>query len=240
MAAFFGPFLALFCTGLIIFGVYTWITLPITDAIAILWLIFACALYIGFWAIVLVCVRNIVCYRYLCALVGTEGLLYCRNKSTTVILWSEIEWVRLSLLGVDPIKDPAHSCKLLLSNGKRYVFDGKLQEVEKLGRIISREVARRKLPQLLEAYQRGEALQFGPLILDQEGMRKGQKLVSWLQISFVRVYDGYVAIDYADETQLWPLVTVPEIPNFFALVGLLNYITHNNVLYRPIIIKKAS
>ncbi|GHO59079.1 hypothetical protein KSB_75540 [Ktedonobacter robiniae] len=157
-----------------------------------------------------------------------------------MVSWSEIERVRLSLLGIDNAKDPARRYKLWLSNGKRYVFDGKLQEVEKLGRIISREVARHKLPHLLEAYQWGERLQFGPLILSQEGMSKGKKLVPWSQISAVCVCDGYVAIDQEDETQLWPLVTVPEIPNFFAFIGLLNYITQNKVLYKPIIIKKAS
>lgn len=164
----------------------------------------------------------------------TEGLIYHRGKRTTTMRWDEIESVSQTFwIATGNAQGQSYTCTLRLC-GKKYAFGGDIENAHALGRIIEREITRRRIATYWHRIKEGEKLQFGPLSINKEGLSRGSKLVPWSQISQVHIFQGVIAIAKDGIPQKWPLVRTARIPNFFLFVALIHPLSDNRVSYQPL------
>lgn len=151
---------------------------------------------------------------YLC----DDGLLryYPFKKTTQIVRWEQITTV--------------------LSNGGRYTIryqdKGELyispndEYGDELIELINHEVLQRKLPALLERHLAGQEVQFGKIMLDQQGITYKKQTYAWSQVGSAKASDGFMVIRRrrSEDGPLAPrLFTCPlvDVPNYCVLMALI-------------------
>jgi hypothetical protein len=108
-----------------------------------------------------------------CILHCTEGLIYRRGGRTITLPWHEIESISESIwVAFDNVQNPSYTCTLRL-RGKKHAFTRDIENASELGRMIEREITRRRIASDWQQIKQGNKLSFGPLCISKEGMYKG-------------------------------------------------------------------
>jgi hypothetical protein len=80
------------------------------------------------------------------------------------------------------------------------------------------------LPKAIEAYTAGAPVAFGDLILSQQGISKGGKMLPWNLYQSTQLSGGYVLIRQQGKTLRWASVPIRKLPNPLVFVGLIEHI----------------
>ena len=114
------------------------------------------------------------------------------------------------------------------NDGKKVRITG-LEGVGGLGKIIQSEVSKRMLPQVVDAYQAGSDVRFGPqLSLSQQGICVGGKLLPWANVGRVKL-DQYNAVIILQKGKRmpWKRISSDKVANSLLLETTLNKIANS-------------
>jgi hypothetical protein len=110
-------------------------------------------------------------------------------------------------------------------DGHTFAFGDWLENVQALGAAL-RE---RLMPQLLArgraAWQAGEALDFGPLRLDREGLSRGADRLPLRELEKVEVLNGWLHVRRAGQASDWHQCPAGEVVNLPVLLDLVDRAT---------------
>ncbi len=114
------------------------------------------------------------------------------------------------------------------NDGKKVRITG-MTSVKALGKTIQSEVSRRLLPQVVDAYQAGDDVRFGPRLgLSQQGVRVGAKSLPWSQVARMKLdQDNVVTILQKGKRMPWKRISSAKVANPLMLETMLNKIANS-------------
>lgn len=158
-------------------------------------------------------------------LVYPSGLVYQRGKRALNIPWQEVAavrmqgpWFGLRALGVTrPL-----SLVLKLADGQSVKFAQELSEFKTLVETVKQRVYPPMLRTLTERFNQGEAINFGPLKLDLEGIRLGQRMIPWDQFGHAVLEGGQLTLLPSQESNLRQMrISAAKVPNIDLCVQMI-------------------
>jgi hypothetical protein len=94
-----------------------------------------------------------------------------------------------------------------------------MKDADRLAGLIQDEIIKRQLPRLSTAFKAGQAVYFGPITIDQKGLRGKTTPIPWDAITRVSVRNGKFIVQSAGATALH--MDVYEVKNFDVLWAML-------------------
>ena len=170
---------------------------------------------------------NALRYYGLHIYVFTEGLVRVKGDKSTVVRWDQVKtmWQKVHRRFISSFYlGTAHAYTLQRDDGKKFIFNDALKNVEFLGGTLLREVNSRLLPDVIAKYDAGEPVTFGKLSVSIHGISIGEEIVLWNQIKGVQVVKGALAINKDGKWLNWPGVKAAKIPNFPLFLALVDYV----------------
>lgn len=116
-----------------------------------------------------------------------------------------------------------HEYTLFKKSGEKFVLFDALKDAETIGEVIKRNVFALLLPPLIEQYESGQPVAFGPQITiqKQDGLRTGGRFYPWAGIVDIKVEQGRLKITLRDAKQREIRVAaIPNIEMLCQLIGL--------------------
>ncbi len=96
-------------------------------------------------------------------------------------------------------------------------FDG----IADLGRHISEQVTRVKLPNAIALVEQGQTVSFGDLAINAQGLVSSRHgLLPWRELEQVQVVQGYVKLRKAGKWLAWSNKPAADIPNLYVFLTL--------------------
>jgi len=177
--------------------------------------------------VVLYCALLPLTYRSWRAYTCTEGFVIVRGSRVDAFRWDQIGamWyavTRYSSYGV--YRRTIHKYTIRRKDGVKVMLDDRFADVETLGNTISRELTRCLLPQVINAYNAGSTITFGPFSVSLQGVSNGRELLPWNQIKVLRLNRGFVMVRKEGKWLTWSAVRVADVPNIFVFMALVDYV----------------
>jgi hypothetical protein len=133
-------------------------------------------------------------------LVFQKGLSITQKGKTVTFDWTDVvslfEYRMIYRVNGIPVRN-VHDFTLSLKDGRKIVLGRRFKKIVELGEVIHSKVTEIRLPIAIEAFKRGETLDFGAYIINREGIRglySDQVLTPWPQVQDVRIVNGFVQI----------------------------------------------
>jgi hypothetical protein len=158
--------------------------------------------------------RNVA--RPCAALYCQEGILLLEGKGGTVCLFEDMG---------DVFHNPGggHTYTIVRRDGEKMVLSGfALGRLGKLADRIDRELSRRHFPRLLQFYEAGEPVEFGPISVSSAGLVKGNSTLPWASVTSAEI-DGEFDFTVKQRGSIWAWCGVPvrKIPNLHMFLQLV-------------------
>lgn len=144
--------------------------------------------------------------------------------------WEEITSVYTSVSrGIygNTVRGARHRYTLVDRSGKQIVLDDTWKRVDALAAYVRERVTPQLYRRTADAFNRGETLRFGPLLMSKEGgIQFGKKACHWKDIQGVAVKDGFLVMTYGEEGMGHKRKRIPvsTVPNLDVLVSLLHHL----------------
>jgi hypothetical protein len=160
-----------------------------------------------------------------------RGMILKRGQQDPVICsWEDIEttWripaLTLYIRSQQPIM-PQHlyAYTLQLHNSTRYTLTRLNINQESLGKLIKEQVVPLQLPATITAYQDRQTLSFGQVLVSQQGIAVGTRLLPWSQVKSVSLQGDRLVIYDITQRKPWYKLKARHIPNLFLLFALADY-----------------
>lgn len=159
-----------------------------------------------------------------------DGLVYTRSGKTDVVRWDEIEEARMQILSIGTrggrgSMDTVYAYEIGRESGPALKFrfnKNSIRNIDALSATIQQEVTRRHLPRAMQSLAQGEAVQFGKLSVDRQGIGNGKEMISWDDVEDVKVNNGTINIRKKGKWLNWSHVSVGETPNVFVFLALVD------------------
>jgi hypothetical protein len=161
--------------------------------------------------------------RGLVKITGEEG----KPQQRDVVLWGDVSEFYQHVTRHyrnGAYTHTTHVYTLLTRNGAKLIFDDKITSVEDLGNKLQNYVANTQLNSAMEAYNRGDDVRFGKLVISKDGVTYGNKKLAWGQVEGVQIQNGMVAFKKAGGWFNWADIPVYTIPNLLVFLNLVNSI----------------
>jgi hypothetical protein len=168
--------------------------------------------------------------RGVTATVSRKGLTIQRGGDRTAIPWAQIEAiytsaVRYGLFG--PTQEGRARLTLRLIDGRKIRFSDAMQDLPLLGNAIKSQVYPRLLETKRNAFNRGEALPFGPLTVAPSGLKLRRAELGWAQLKSAALRQGYLeVIPKADEGGGRIRLPASKVPNVDLSLQLIQELIH--------------
>lgn len=177
-------------------------------------------------------------------LVFSEGLAYTQAGKTVTMRWDDIAAVWQNVVA-HYFRQPwqirhhysgtTHTYTVQLNDGRKYVFNDALSNVEELGSTIQQESLHRILPRLREAVEGGQAIPFGALTISKSGIARGYNVLPWAGVKNVEIFEGFLNVYSTKEPSVadliftkgkgtWASIPVAKTPNVFLFKALADEI----------------
>lgn len=163
----------------------------------------------------------------LAAALFEKGVGYRDRKGARALAWGDFDavWQSITRRYVNGVyAGTTHIYRARVRGGDTIVLDDRLRDVSTLGEALVKATASALLPAALRAYEGGERVDFGPISLDRGGLHSGGKSLPWAEVKKVKIERGQISVDRDGKWFAWTRATVPQIPNFYVLVTLLDRI----------------
>jgi hypothetical protein len=167
--------------------------------------------------------RNII-ERDLCVIVMPDGFVLSRGGQHSAFGWGDIVavWESIREAGQNGVKlKTIYRYTVQLQNGQKMVFTDTLEDIEKLGRTIQKEVTLRQLSKAREALNTGWTINFGKVGLSVSGIIINKETTPWNQVRSVEVDEGFITIVREGKHFNW-VAKVGSIPNVYVFLALVN------------------
>ncbi|HLZ60701.1 MAG TPA: DUF6585 family protein, partial [Ktedonosporobacter sp.] len=105
-------------------------------------------------------------------------------------------------------------------DGARFVINATFRAWEQLAATMEQEALRLRFPEAWEQYQRGSSVYFGPLQVDQHGIRHEHAQLSWEDFGEMRQHAEMLLLQLQGG-QPWTWIALAEVPNVYLLEALL-------------------
>jgi hypothetical protein len=93
--------------------------------------------------------------------------------------------------------------------------------IEQLGRLLESRVTRAQLPEVIDRFNAGQAVGFGPLALSVSGIAAGGQSLPWSEIEGVQARKGVVSVRKSGKLLAWKRAQVSQIPNYLVFEALV-------------------
>jgi hypothetical protein len=113
-----------------------------------------------------------------------------------------------------------HQARLILKSGKTIELPRSLRNFPELISRIKVNLYPRLLPQLHSEFQSGAWLSFGPVAIQQQGLRWDGQSASWQQVKRIDVREGKLVIEFTDHAN--KIIPVSRIPNLELVLQLID------------------
>jgi hypothetical protein len=206
-----------FCFGSIVRLAVAWGTMGIEPILSAL-------ILVGIGAFLLFCGFSNA-FRHV--VVFTNGLVNIEPGAAKVIPWTDIEkvWQSITEHHVNDIRVmTTYLYTIETRDGDQLEFGMGLPDVQVLGDTIQQEVSRVLVPRMLEAYEGGEKLTFGPLVVDESGLTMKSEFLRWEDIQEVKLAKGAFVVRKKGKWFKWGKVPVPDVPNLWVFLVLVDKI----------------
>lgn len=169
-----------------------------------------------------------------------HGLVFIKRSGTEVIRWDQIAYVWHKVKKTTSTNTSTnystgytttttstridHSYIVQRVDGAKIVFDQTFSHLRELGKTIEQEAARYLYPQAVAAYNAGQALAFGKMIVGRAGLSDGRKTLSWNELKSIKVDEnnGAIAIRKQGKWLNWSNISLSETPNIIVFEALVN------------------
>ena len=195
--------------------------------------IYALVIGIGFLAFGITQLRAVSRNQGSQIYVGTDGLMRVKGNQAEAIRWDQIaamQKIYTRLQNNYFLK----AFNLFRPDGSVMTIEKSYKDFKVLGKTIEDEVNRRMLPGAIAAYNAGNPVNFGPLLLSYQGISvqkpKELKTLTWNEFKAIKEYDGRVNIKKQGSLTTWETLFIPDIPNLCVLLALVQYVTNGQVL----------
>ena len=96
-----------------------------------------------------------------------------------------------------------------------------------LGELAEKALTRQLLPSVLNSYERGQRVSFGPLGLDQQGVHMADDgaLLAWQDLDSIATNGPLMAISKRGSHDVWRMLDIAAVPNVCVLNALTETIT---------------
>jgi hypothetical protein len=154
-----------------------------------------------------------------------NGLIRRKGVEREIVLWDDVrtvhqEIVRHSTNGVPTGTSFVYT--LRCRDGRELVFENDLVEIQALGEQLLGVMKRRLLPAAIEAFERGEIVEFGEVSVSQKGIRlRTDRLLPWPNLRMLDVEEGYLTFDRPGGPP--DRIQVSRIPNLPVFLGLVQH-----------------
>jgi hypothetical protein len=156
--------------------------------------------------------------------VHEHGLVRRKGVERELVLWDEVravfqEITRHTVNGVPA--GTSHSYKVRCRDGRELVFGDDLVGVASLGEQLQRATTQRLLPGAVEAFDRGEIVEFGDVSVSAKGVRlRTSRLLAWSSVRLLDVEEGYLTFDGpgGNGPDRLEVSRIPNLMMFLALV----------------------
>lgn len=221
LARILGPFC--FLVGLLILGAF-WLFSQILYTWWFWWQADFILLVGGIWVVTgLWFTLSPMLHRGVRVAVCPQGLIYIQQRGqaipweTITSLWKDVQ--------TDGKGKTTYTYKVQCKNNATFLFTQELEAVERLGRLIEREVAQRLLPQVIATYEKGSFVAFHEIAVDKRGIRvmhKDEPLL-WDDVEHIGINQSVISIYKKGEYWDWTTLPVASIANVAVLKQLIAY-----------------
>jgi hypothetical protein len=125
------------------------------------------------------------------------GIVIQRGRRRRRVRWEDMASLRQSAVRyalLQPLWRGRAELELTLKNGQRLVLDQRLENFSLLTQAIKAHIYPQLLHRYRNAFNRGEPVRFGPLLLTQQGVINGKRALKWDEIAEVKVQRGRLTI----------------------------------------------
>jgi hypothetical protein len=116
-----------------------------------------------------------------------------------------------------------HLYTLFLREGGKLTLTEEFEDIDTLGKTIQQEVSNRVYPAMVQQYERGDAADFGALIVSREGITKAREQLAWELIEAVEIRNGVLLFKYKDEWERRGNIPIARIVNPYVLFALIRH-----------------
>jgi hypothetical protein len=160
-------------------------------------------------------------------IVYRDGLKYRQGDTTARVRWDEVAAFycdtpehyasqRFSQRGGNEV---LHFCKIRTVDNEFVLFDDTLGGVRRLADTIQAETVTLISPYVMTAFEAGTPVDFGPLIVGQEGLRAKGTFIPWHEIVRFELLpkQGVIVIEQRDNPVRWGTFMIAYVPNLTSL-----------------------
>lgn len=157
------------------------------------------------------------------------GLTIQRGKRLETIAWERVMTIRTSserygIVGVSwGEKTEIH---IVTKDGTKYTFNQSFDRIVELIEQIKHFVYPRLLEEYRLAFNRGEPLTFGPLVLTSDGILNGRKALRWKDLGKVNLEKGSLELQPLEKSD-GPKLSLPahKVPNIDLCIQLISHLS---------------
>jgi hypothetical protein len=132
------------------------------------------------------------------------GVTWKKGRSLSIFHWNEIENIYISSIQyglLDFVWASRTEIVLHLKNGKRKKIDQAFENIEMLVNTMKHYVYPMMFEKFREAFNQGEPMKFGPIVLTSQGIINGRKALRWQDIAKIQLNRGRLDLHPMEGTQ---------------------------------------
>lgn len=165
-----------------------------------------------------------------------HGLIRTRGDKVDLVRWEQItSIVEKSQRSNFSFSRKTQGFVIKSNTGVTLKFDSTLRHMNHLGENIRRGILLHRLPSVIEAYNRGSMLPFGPLMVSKQGLSNNRELLMWDEIRDVEFRPtregGVVVITDVVEPSPWMVLSPSQLPNTQVFLELVKYARTGQISY---------
>jgi hypothetical protein len=190
---------------------------------------------IPFWATVLFSLLTVISFTMLRRKrrrdlqVSNMGLTIQKGKVLESITWDEVVHVhtvleRFGILGIT--WGNKAEIQLMNSDGRKFKFNQSYERIDELIEEVKHFVYPRMFEKYRLAFNRGEPISFGPLILTSDGILNGRKALRWKDLKAIKMESGALKLRPFENSE-GPRFSIPahKVPNIDLCIQLINHLS---------------
>ncbi len=164
-------------------------------------------------------------YRQIFVRLFAEGFTVIRDKQETAVRWQDVTTIYQAVTkhyynGV--YTGTTHNYTLHTRDGKKHVFSNTIKNIADLGNALQNGVSNALLPGVVQAFNSGQGIQFGPVAVSPLGVSKGAQQADWINIDKVSVDKGYLKVWERGKRRVTFSAPVKSIPNMIVCLELID------------------
>jgi hypothetical protein len=158
-------------------------------------------------------------------IVYDEGFVSFKKDGYCAIPWHEIAAIRQtkktwSMTGSSPLVLLA--IDIQLHDGSALCLDNTFRDVENFWQVMEKAVMAHLLPQAITTYMKGGDVQFGDIMVNQQGIMVCQSFLPWQRIKKI-AYTPKMSIWQTRRMRRWAAIPLDRVPNVAVLKALIAF-----------------